>query len=66
MPLHALQVKIEKSIRLFEAKKGIRLDDEMRFIRSWIEKPLAIGAVTPSSKKRLVTDVGSLTDLTTG
>ena len=50
MPLHALQVKIEKSIRLFEAKKGIRLDDEMRFIRSWIEKPLAIGAVTPSSK----------------
>jgi phosphatidylethanolamine/phosphatidyl-N-methylethanolamine N-methyltransferase len=31
-------------------KKGLRLDDEMRFIRSWIEKPLSIGAVTPSSK----------------
>lgn len=36
--------------RLEEKKKGIRLDDEVRFIRSWIEKPLAIGAVTPSSK----------------
>jgi phosphatidylethanolamine/phosphatidyl-N-methylethanolamine N-methyltransferase len=31
-------------------KKSLRLDDEMRFIRSWIEKPLSIGAVTPSSK----------------
>jgi len=37
-------------IRRFEAKKGIRLDDEVRFIRSWIEKPLAIGAVTPSGR----------------
>jgi phosphatidylethanolamine/phosphatidyl-N-methylethanolamine N-methyltransferase len=42
--------KIEIQIRRFEAKKGIRLDDEVRFIRSWIEKPLAIGAVTPSGK----------------
>jgi phosphatidylethanolamine/phosphatidyl-N-methylethanolamine N-methyltransferase len=42
--------KIELRIRLFEEKKGIRLDDEVRFIRSWIEKPLAIGAVTPSGK----------------
>ena len=32
------------------AKKNLRIDDEVRFIRSWIEKPLAIGAVTPSSK----------------
>ena len=31
-------------------KKGLRLDDEVRFIRSWLEKPLAIGAVTPSGK----------------
>jgi phosphatidylethanolamine/phosphatidyl-N-methylethanolamine N-methyltransferase len=31
-------------------KKGLRLDDEMRFIRSWIEKPLSTGAVMPSSK----------------
>jgi phosphatidylethanolamine/phosphatidyl-N-methylethanolamine N-methyltransferase len=53
MPLQALQVlekKIERQIRLFELKKGIRLDDEVRFIRSWIEKPLSIGAVTPSGR----------------
>lgn len=53
MPLQALQVlekKIERRIRLFEMKNGIRLDDEMRFIRSWIEKPLSIGAVRPSGK----------------
>lgn len=31
-------------------KKGFRLDDEMRFIRSWLEKPLDVGAVTPSSR----------------
>ena len=29
-------------------KKGLRLDDEVRFIRSWLDKPLATGAVTPS------------------
>lgn len=53
MPLQAFQVlekKIERRIRLFEMKNGIRLDDEMRFIRSWFEKPLSIGAVTPSGK----------------
>ncbi|CAL8978636.1 methyltransferase domain-containing protein [Rhodoplanes serenus] len=32
------------------ARKGLRIDDDVRFIRSWIEKPLAIGAVMPSSK----------------
>ncbi len=42
--------KIEEQIRQFEQKKGIRLDDEVRFIRSWIERPLTVGAVTPSSK----------------
>jgi len=31
-------------------KKSLRLDDEVRFIRSWIEKPLATGAVMPSGK----------------
>ena len=31
-------------------KKGLRLEDEVRFIRSWLEKPLAIGAVTPSGR----------------
>jgi phosphatidylethanolamine/phosphatidyl-N-methylethanolamine N-methyltransferase len=42
--------KIEEQIRQFENKRGIRLDDEVRFIRSWIERPLSIGAVTPSGK----------------
>src|SRR5579859_2021951 len=42
--------RIEDQIRQFERKRGIRLDDEVRFIRSWIERPLSIGAVTPSSK----------------
>jgi len=42
--------KIESQIRLFERKRGIRLDDEVRFIRSWIEKPLTTGAVTPSGR----------------
>ena len=45
-----LEKKIERQIRLFELRNGIRLDDEVRFIRSWIEKPLSIGAVTPSGK----------------
>jgi phosphatidylethanolamine/phosphatidyl-N-methylethanolamine N-methyltransferase len=31
-------------------KKLPRLDDEMQFIRSWLEKPLSTGAVMPSSK----------------
>src|SRR5215471_4735155 len=31
-------------------KKPPRLDDEVRFLRSWIEKPLHVGAVMPSSK----------------
>ncbi len=38
-----------QSVRLAQ-KKALRLDDEVRFIRSWLEKPLAIGAVTPSSR----------------
>jgi phosphatidylethanolamine/phosphatidyl-N-methylethanolamine N-methyltransferase len=40
MPSQSLQ-RIEKTLRL---------DDEVRFIRSWFEKPLAIGAVTPSGR----------------
>ncbi len=42
--------KFELHIRRFEAKNGFRIDDEFRFFRSWIEKPLSIGAVTPSGK----------------
>ena len=45
-----IEEKVEDHIRQFERKRGIRLDDEVRFIRSWIERPLSIGAVTPSSK----------------
>ena len=41
---------IETQIRRFERKNGVRLNDEVRFIGSWIKKPLAVGAVTPSSK----------------
>jgi phosphatidylethanolamine/phosphatidyl-N-methylethanolamine N-methyltransferase len=38
-----------QSLRLPD-KRRLRLDDEVRFIRSWIERPLAIGAVTPSGR----------------
>jgi phosphatidylethanolamine/phosphatidyl-N-methylethanolamine N-methyltransferase len=31
-------------------KKSQRLDDDVRFIRSWLVKPLSLGAVTPSSR----------------
>src|SRR5262249_8909780 len=31
-------------------KKSVRLDDEVKFIRSWIEKPISTGAVMPSSR----------------
>jgi phosphatidylethanolamine/phosphatidyl-N-methylethanolamine N-methyltransferase len=41
MPTHSI-VRVEK--------KGLRLDDEMQFIRTWFEKPLSTGAVMPSSK----------------
>lgn len=40
-------MRIESSL---EGKKVLRLDDEVRFIRSWLEKPLATGAVTPSGR----------------
>jgi phosphatidylethanolamine/phosphatidyl-N-methylethanolamine N-methyltransferase len=53
MPLPAFQMlekKIERHIRLFEQRNGIRLNDEVRFLRSWMEKPLSIGAVRPSGK----------------
>jgi phosphatidylethanolamine/phosphatidyl-N-methylethanolamine N-methyltransferase len=40
MPLQSVRVQ----------KKQLRLDDEVRFIRSWIEKPLSMGAVMPSGR----------------
>jgi phosphatidylethanolamine/phosphatidyl-N-methylethanolamine N-methyltransferase len=39
---------LQSSVRAL--KKPPRLDDEVRFLRSWIEKPLHMGAVMPSSK----------------
>jgi phosphatidylethanolamine/phosphatidyl-N-methylethanolamine N-methyltransferase len=42
--------KIEQQIKRFELRRSIRLDDEVRFIRSWIERPLSTGAVTPSGR----------------
>src|SRR4051812_10769016 len=45
-----IERKIGKRIRAFEQKNGFRIDDEFRFFRSWMEKPLAIGSVTPSGK----------------
>jgi len=42
--------KFETQIRRFEERNRVRIDDEFRFFRSWMEKPLAIGAVTPSGK----------------
>src|SRR3974390_477331 len=42
--------KIEQQIKRFELKRGIRLDDEVRFIRSWIERPFSTGAGPPSGR----------------
>jgi phosphatidylethanolamine/phosphatidyl-N-methylethanolamine N-methyltransferase len=41
------QMRLQTSVSV--AKRALRLD-ELRFIRSWLEKPLATGAVAPSSK----------------
>jgi phosphatidylethanolamine/phosphatidyl-N-methylethanolamine N-methyltransferase len=41
MPLHS-------SVRTL--KKPLRIDDEVRFLRSWIEKPIHMGAVMPSGR----------------
>jgi phosphatidylethanolamine/phosphatidyl-N-methylethanolamine N-methyltransferase len=41
---------LQSSVRALKLKKPLRLDDEVRFLRSWIEKPLHMGAVMPSSK----------------
>jgi phosphatidylethanolamine/phosphatidyl-N-methylethanolamine N-methyltransferase len=46
----AQKKKFETHIRRFEQKNGIRIDDEFRFFRNWMEKPLSMGAVTPSGK----------------
>lgn len=53
MPLPAFQLlekKIERQIRLFEQRNGLRILDEVAFIRSWLEKPISMGAVSPSGR----------------
>src|SRR5262245_63703354 len=55
--------KIEQQIKRFELKRGIRLDDEVRFIRSWIERPLSTGAVTPSRSEEHTSELQSLRHL---
>ena len=35
--------RFETHIRRFEQKNGIRIDDEFRFFRNWMEKPLLDG-----------------------
>ena len=41
-------MRLQSTLRV--QKKPLRLDDEVRFLRTWIEKPLHVGAVMPSSK----------------
>jgi phosphatidylethanolamine/phosphatidyl-N-methylethanolamine N-methyltransferase len=41
-------MSLQSSLRV--QRKPLRLDDEVRFLRSWIEKPLHVGAVMPSSR----------------
>lgn len=47
MPLPTA-VRVEK--KSFRLDKVLHIDDEVRFIRSWIEKPLDTGAVMPSGR----------------
>jgi phosphatidylethanolamine/phosphatidyl-N-methylethanolamine N-methyltransferase len=48
--LESQKKKFENRLRNFEQKNGIRLDDEVRFIRTWLERPLSMGAVSPSGR----------------
>jgi phosphatidylethanolamine/phosphatidyl-N-methylethanolamine N-methyltransferase len=45
----AFEKKLEHQKKKF-GQSFESLDDDMRFIRTWLEKPLAMGAVTPSSR----------------
>ena len=45
----ALERKIEHQKKRFE-QSFESFDDDVRFIRTWFENPLAVGAVTPSSR----------------
>src|SRR5262245_55271389 len=43
-------MSLQPSLRVQKRPRPLRLDDEVRFLRSWIEKPLHMGAVMPSSR----------------
>ena len=45
----ALERKLEHQKKKF-GQSFESLDDDVRFIRTWLEKPLTLGAVTPSSR----------------
>jgi phosphatidylethanolamine/phosphatidyl-N-methylethanolamine N-methyltransferase len=47
-------------------KRPLRFDDEVHFLRSWIEKPLTTGAVMPSSKALARTMAGYVDPGSTG
>ena len=46
----AIERRIDWRLRDFEQKNLNRFDDEFRFLRTWLEKPLSVGAVAPSGK----------------
>ena len=60
-----LERKIEHQRRSFE-QSFESLDDDVRFIRTWLEKPLALGAVTPSSRALARTMAGYVDPAVTG
>ncbi len=55
---------LQSSVRAL--KKPLRLDDEVRFLRSWIEKPLHMGAVMPSGRVLARTMAGYVDIKSTG
>ena len=50
-PLQELQIKGRKFVAKIQAEvKQAKIDDDARFLKTWFDKPLVTGAVSPSSK----------------
>lgn len=50
-PLQELQIKGKKLVAKIQAEvKQAKIDDDARFLKTWFDKPLVTGAVSPSSK----------------
>ena len=49
----AIERRIHWRLRDFEQKGLHRFDDEFRFLRTWLEKPLTVGAVAPVASATL-------------